>query len=1216
MTPRPATGKRKNKTIRSNGASTDHPLIFFLIAASLVYFIGSEFSGKSPLTAAAVAQEKAEATPLIPGNSVSQEIAPGTSQAYLVNLRKGQYLALSLQKKDLHILVTIQNPSGEKSGTFISRRYGPLEVFHIAKSSGSYLVSVQSLEKEAERGPYSMTLREPRDSSPIDQTYEAAIKASSDAELSRAEWREQSLHKAISKYLEASQEWQSINHHKEAAQALVNIGDVYSMLSKYDLARDSYEKALEITQSAGDRGGEIEALNDIGYAHSYLGDNKKALKLLTQSLDSSEAAPSEPQNNRRMAQALNNIGEVYYAFSDLPKAFDYFNRALVLWADAGDRSGQALAHINLGYNFYESGDIQKASTHYQLSLSLRQAIDDRRGEALARTAIGGVYSFLGEKQLALDWHNEAMKRFRDMGDRLGEAAALNGIGRAYEDLGENQIALDSYSQARDLYQRAGKRDYEALSYFYIGRVYRTLGDASAALKFHNQCISLSRRARNYRFEAYARKDIGIIYNSLGLREKALDRFGQVLKFYREIEDKRGEAYALSSIGYTWYLSGNFSKAIQYYQEALPLSRSIMDRSAEVSFLHHMALAEREKGEPDKALAHIRESTEIIESMRTKVVSGDLRASYFASVHQHYELYIDLLMQLDKHQPDRGYLSQAFEISEQARARSLLDSLTEVKLDLPNDSDPTLLRRLGQLRQSLNAKAEYQMRVLNSKHSPEMAAQTDKEIRELRAEYDQAEAQLRAQSKQYAALSGRHELRLADIQAQMLGTNSLLLEFALGDKRSYLWVVSSSSIKGYELPNRKTLEQAATRTYELLIARQPVPGESASEYQKRVELSDGHYWEEASLLSQFLLGPVKDQLPGKRLMVVADGALHYVPFDALPTPGVRNDENSQGVGAPATLNMMPLALNHEIVNLPSASVLAAVRRDDALPASRTIAVLADPVFARDDPRVERTLPAPARAEDSKSGDQKLAQAIDNSRNLELYVNRLPSTLREAQMIIKLVSPSEGVMLTGFDANHEAAVSANLSHYRVIHFATHGVTDPVEPGLSGIILSLVDRHGNTQDGFLRLHEIYGLRLAADLVVLSACQTGLGKNVKGEGLVGLTRGFIYAGSKSVIATLWKVDDEATTELMTHFYQALLNEHLPPGTALQNAKIALWKQKRWQSPYFWAAFQLHGEHTKPINSGTGRQSKIYLMGLALMAICLAAGYYVYRLFQPVRVN
>ncbi len=247
-------------------------------------------------------------------------------------------------------------------------------------------MTVECLEKEAGRNAYAISLGEPGDSTPIDRTYEAAIAAANDAEIYRAEWKEQSLHNAIGKYLEASRKWQSIDYRQEAAQALSNIGDVYSMLSKYDLARQSYEKALAIRRSLGDRAGEIEALNDIGCALIYQGDNEKALELLTEALHSAEATASEPQNNRRMAQALNNIGEAHYAVGDLPKAFDYFNRALALWTTAGDRAGQALAHINLGYSFYDSRRYPKSIQ--SLSTSTIISRGDRRSPRRSSGANG------------------------------------------------------------------------------------------------------------------------------------------------------------------------------------------------------------------------------------------------------------------------------------------------------------------------------------------------------------------------------------------------------------------------------------------------------------------------------------------------------------------------------------------------------------------------------------------------------------------------------------------------------------------------------------------------------------------------------------------------------------------------------------------------------------------------------------------------------------
>jgi CHAT domain-containing protein len=197
------------------------------------------------------------------------------------------------------------------------------------------------------------------------------------------------------------------------------------------------------------------------------------------------------------------------------------------------------------------------------------------------------------------------------------------------------------------------------------------------------------------------------------------------------------------------------------------------------------------------------------------------------------------------------------------------------------------------------------------------------------------------------------------------------------------------------------------------------------------------------------------------------------------------------------------------------------------------------------------------------------ATDTQQRLQ----RLIFSRREADVITRLAGARSSFKALDFAANRATALGSNLSQYRIIHFATHGLLNSQHPELSGIVLSLFDEQGRPQDGFLRLHDIYNLKLSADLVVLSACKTGLGKEIKGEGLVGLTRGFLYAGSPRVIASLWKVDDRATAELMTLFYQHMLRDGLRPAAALRKAQIDMRNRPRWAAPYYWAGFTLQGE-------------------------------------------
>jgi CHAT domain-containing protein len=217
-----------------------------------------------------------------------------------------------------------------------------------------------------------------------------------------------------------------------------------------------------------------------------------------------------------------------------------------------------------------------------------------------------------------------------------------------------------------------------------------------------------------------------------------------------------------------------------------------------------------------------------------------------------------------------------------------------------------------------------------------------------------------------------------------------------------------------------------------------------------------------------------------------------------------------------------------------------------------------------------------------------------------IPRLLASREEAKAIMKLVPWHTGFEALDFDANRTTAMSSELSQYRIVHFATHALVNNEHPELSRIVLSMVDKKGQQQDGSLRLQDIYNLKLPVNLVVLSACQTGLGKDVKGEGLIGLTRGFMYAGASGVVASLWKVDDDATAELMKHFYDGLFKRDLTPAAALREAQLTLRKDKRWQNPYFWAGFVIQGDYEQTVSGGYRRSAVKFAVLGSLAAIVL----------------
>jgi CHAT domain-containing protein/predicted negative regulator of RcsB-dependent stress response len=1151
---------------------------------------------------------------LRPGSSITQEIFGSGSQAYEIQLSARQYLRLSLYKGDSNLALSFYDPHERKTAEFAGRYQQVVEASLIAELPGRYQVEVRSLEKETTASShYELKIEHVGDVTARDVKDNAALKVYAEADKLRAEWTEVSLRKAIEKLTEAWLVWRAAGRPRNAIEALKTAAEAHFTLGEYRQALNLSRQALAESRRVGERPREVELINYTAHVLSNLGDNEQARKALEGVLDYYDRqgrGNQPPQEKSAHAEALNSMGEVFYSMGDPIKALDYFRSSLVLWIALRDRRGEAQSRLFAGYALSNSGDQKKALVEFNRALELFRTLEDRRGEALSLTALGSLHSLSGEEQAAIDLHFQAMSIFRTIGDHQSEAVTLNGVGQAYEDLNEKQVALDNYKQALRLFQDSGSLDFAAVTEYQIAKVYHSLADIEQALAHYNRCISLSREANKRRIEVYALNDIAAIHDSRGQRQATLGQYQKILKIYREIGDRRGQAIALNSIGDFFFSAGQQQRALVFYQQALPLIRAAGDREGETATLYNVARAAQAIGDLTSALSYAEQSLQVIEELRAQVFSPDLRSSYFASVHKHYGLYIDLLMQLDSQQPGHGFDAAALVASESARARSLLETLAEINEDIRQGVDPSLLERERTLQQALRAKSQYQIQLSGSKEAE--VAEVAREIRGLSAEYNVVQAQLREQNPRYSTLEHPKPISLEDAQAELRDDNTLLLEYALGDERSYLWAVTSNSLKSYVLPARATLEEAAREVYTLLTARQQVGEQFDPEYQARVAASDQQYAEKSLALSKLLLGPVTSQLGNKRLLIIADGVLQYIPFEALPTPDLQqNAEHTQGT---PNLDDLPLLVSqHEVISLPSISTLAAIRRErpSGDPQHNGVAVLADPVFDKYDPRVERLDDSPANAAPVTTREpdgERMLRDFDGFTG-GAGIPRLPFTLQEATAILKLTPDDQRMIATGFEANRDAMLNSRLGQYQVIHLATHSLINNEHPELSGILLSMVNKKGEPENGFLQLHDIYNLRLSADLVVLSACSTGLGKEVRGEGLVGLTRGFMYAGSKSVVASLWKVDDRATAELMSYFYQAMLTDGVPPATALKLAKEKMRQQKRWRAPYYWAAFILQGEYRGRVQVNNASRSFLNTGASSLIVIiCLLCSHHLIK--------
>jgi CHAT domain-containing protein/tetratricopeptide (TPR) repeat protein len=1118
-----------------------------------------------------------ESIPLAFGSSVRRALAPGGKDAFAISLGQGQLLRIAIDKGDAALSTVLYGPTGAKLLEQVSHDYEPVEISFPTAVAGTHRIVVQSLETAGSGRQFELRVKSAPPVTPEAQKDNEARKLMAGAAALRATWKEASLRQAIEKYDQAALIWTTAGDSRNAARAIRESGDVCFLLSEYHDSLKRYQNASRLAAAAGDKLDEATALSEIGRLYSYLGDNDLAQQNVTTALEFFERdqAGQVPMARHAFGETLSNLGEVSYSKGDLVKASAQFERARKVFTEIGDRSGEARVRLFAAYIAGTLGEPEKVMSEISRCLELYRAVSNRAGEGLSLTALGLFHSLKRDEDGAIELHREAIEIFREVGDRHSEAMALNALGQSYEHLSEYSIALDNYGQALKLFQNSAALDLASVTLCKVAGVYRLSANPEQALAYYDRCLKLGRAAGKVRTVVNALEEVATIYVAQGHRERTLRQYRKIQEFYRTLGDRPGQAIALNNSGDFLLRRGEKQKALAAYLEALPLSESAGDQGILISTLYNLARAHRDLGSLDLALSYIKRSLDIIEALRMNVGSPDFRASYFSGVRRHYELCIDILMQLDRARPGQGFAAAALLASENGRARSLRDLLTEARADIRQGAAPELLDRERELRGLLQAQAQYQMELaISKKDSPEVvegAAQLDL----LRSEYQELQAQLR--DRNHHLWSVPPPLDLEQIQSQLRDEDTILLEYALGEERSYLWAVTRDSLHSYELPAGKILNDAAAELYELITARQEFKPETAG-YQAKVETSDRSYFEKAGKLSAMLLGPVADQLGARRLVVVTEGALQYIPFDALPVTVTQTD------GAPTALppaDAPLLIATHEVVALPSISTLVAIRAEKRQPTSRNnlIAILADPVFG---PQDDRVLNRPQLSAATLHSDSNPSSPESGRPLLEAVGSAVPARLthasEEADAILAAAPRGTGMVAKGFDASRETAMSSHLGQYQIVHFATHTIRNSEHPELSGIVLTMIDPNGTERNGLMLLHDIYGLDLSAELTVLSACETALGKDIKGEGLVGLTHSFLSAGSRSVVASLWKVDDRATATLMTDFYQSMLQRGLPPAAALREAKLKVSRDKRWSTPYFWAGFVVQGEYTNRI--------------------------------------
>jgi CHAT domain-containing protein/tetratricopeptide (TPR) repeat protein len=967
------------------------------------------------------------------------------------------------------------------------------------------------------------------------------------------------------------------------ATALIAAGSDNYALGRYEKAVDDYEQALPIVREEKNRDLEANALHNLGSLLIDLSRYEEALKNLELALP----IYREVKDLGRESGVFIKLGDLALNLGGYDSAVTHYERALAISREAKDYGSECVALQRLATALLFTGQYDLAMANTQKALDIARERGYRRCQNRALWGLGSAHKWMGNYETAISYFEQSLVIAREIKDRGSECDNLNELSITYGRLGRADRSIEFSEQALGIARELKNPiiEIEALTYLSTAMYY--LGHYDKQKMYQEQALAIARQNKNRAKEAEALDNIGLSQYQLGKYEAALTYYEQALAVNREIRDRVSEGENLQHIGIVFSKLGRTEKALEYGELALRMSQEFKQRAREREALHLLATAERDRGNLNRARLLIQQGLQITESLRAQISSQESRASYLASVHDDNEFYIDLLMRLHKAEPRSGGEALAFEASEQSRARVLLEQMTEAGTPIRQGVDARLIERERSAASQLNARAEQRTRLLAGQPKPQELAEINETISALEVELERAQAAIRQSSPRYAALAQPQPLTLKQVQDQ-LDADTLLLEYALGEERSYLWAITRDSLASYELPKSELIEKDARQVYELLTARSTRQrGESPQQRQESIAQAEAKLPAAARALGQTLLAPVAAQLGNKRLVIVADGALQYIPFGMLPEPSIVSSPLSvaKNKGQRTTDNGQPLIVGHEVVSLPSASALAIQRAELAgrHPAPKLLAVIADPVFDRTDARLKMlATDAGDRAQtpniayaDARSIEHLAEKTDDKAGSTinRLVIPRLPFTHLEATRLLALTPRTSSFGATDFQASRATVLSGDLSQYRYVHFATHGLLDSERPGLSSLVLSMVDAAGKPVDGFLRANDIYNLKLPAELVVLSACETGLGKEIKGEGLVGLTRGFMYAGAARVVVSLWNVNDKATADLMAKFYERMLKQGERPAAALRAAQVEMWKQKQWQSPYYWAAFTMQGE-------------------------------------------
>lgn len=938
---------------------------------------------------------------------------------------------------------------------------------------------------------------------------------------------------------------------------LSNLGQLYLDLKRPKEALKALEEGLSIAREEGYGPDELEAalLNGLGNAHHTLGNKETAHEHYQQAL----AIARELKDTKVESQILYNVGSYYADTGRAADALVAFERYFAILKTTGDLPEQLEALHIINRLHRETNQHEKEFESLQQMLSLAQKTKNRVREGVTLLNLGIYCQNRLRLQEAVEYYHRALATSRQPPNPALEGSSLSHLGGVYLELHLDEEALDHYEQALEVLHRAGgARQLEAEIHNSMAHLYAGSDNWEQQMSHLQKSLTLAREARDGRLERNSLLNLAQLYERVGNIGEALQRCKEVLAIDSEHQNQLGMGDALCYMGELLRRIGEAEAAISQCQRALKLARKIHHHGGTVNALCGLARAYCDKGSFNQAAPHFEDAIEIYEAARRDMLSPDWRTARSSIGHHVYLDYIRLLV-------EQNEFARALFFAERRKARVFLDLLAETRADVYQGIDPAARHKqeaLASELRNLHEQVTAQLQMPEAIRDVDLVASLEARQREAELAYQINEAEIRRSNPRYTSIVAPEVWEVKRLHDELLDEKTVLMEYVLDEPKSWLFAVSKSELKVFTLPSKEKIEAKADQLYEAIKNREDFISVALDLYEA-------------------LIKPAEEFILDKRLLIVPDEKLHFIPFATLLTEPIHP-------GHPIRLADLPyLIRRNAIAYAPSASVAGFLESDRRQRSHTWQQELI--AFAFSESLIVR------KGEVTRYNLSPLETALAHIRSPGVF-NPLPGTRKEVVRIASLLDDGVAHSLTssvnvydgksvkirlGPAATKSALLSffgprAELQPTRFVHFATHGVVDSVKPQFSGLLFN----PGEEGDHFWQTFEIFNARIPSDLVVLSACETGLGKVFSGEGLIGLARAFFYAGAASVCPTLWPVDDQSTADLMESFYSYLLNRRnetsssIDKSEALRQAQLDLIKRAGELShPYFWAAFVLIGQ-------------------------------------------